>query len=423
MPGRNGASLRGSVRSPAAVGAPLSVLMATVTRVTTSDACDDSPPEERVSWEELTALTCARQFAEPDRTLDAGSDPASDPVADLLDRIGPIQSQTARSTFVGLAARQPGLSHDQVEAAFEGFRIVRGSTLRGTVHTATPAQHVVLDQVTRLGQRALWRRTLRLRRHELEDVWSALEEAARHDWLTPEALTDALRDWLHGAGEDPSVLDGQSRYFAFGHGGLLRRPLTGAWSGQGAAGYRTAAAVVERGPAPGDPAVAAVRLHLRTHGPASRHDLAWWSGLGLRAVDAALSDLGREQALWRAVGPDDRTYVDLPGAPAPVQERGVRLLPEFDAILCGYDPAARGRFVSPDHHALLWSRRNGLILPPVLIDGRVGGYWRLEGSGRRRRLEVHCFGRRPRRSDVAQPAGALASALALELTGVTITRA
>lgn len=368
-----------------------------------------------MSWEELNALTCARQFA------DAAA--GTDPVAGLLDRIGPIQSQTARSTFLGLAARLPGLAHAQVEAAFEEFRILRGSTLRGTVHTATPAQHTVLDQVTRLGQRALWRRTLRLQHHELGDVWSALEDAARDHWLTPEALTDALRDWLRDAGEDPSVLDGQSRYFAFGHGGLLRRPLTGAWSGQGAAGYRAASAVVDRGPVPVDPAVAAVLLHLRAHGPASRNDLAWWSGLGLRVIDAALLDLERAQPLWRAVGPDGRTYVDLPGAPPPHQERGVRLLPEFDAILCGYEPAARGRFANPDDHAVLWNQRNGLILPPVLIDGRVGGYWRLEGSGRRRRLEVHCFGRRPRKADVAQPAEALAAALAVELTGLTVTRA
>ena len=38
---------------------------------------------------------------------------------------------------------------------------------------------------------------------------------------------------------------------------------------------------------------AVVLLHVRSHGPASRHDIAWWSGVGLREIDAALAQ-GKE---------------------------------------------------------------------------------------------------------------------------------
>ena len=320
-----------------------------------------------ITWEDLGARTLARQFP-------AGpAAPASPPA--LLSRIGPIQSQTARSTFVGLAARAPGTTHAEVTAAFEDLAIVRGSTLRGTVHTCTPQQHRVLDAVTRVGQRRLWERTLRLEHGSLEEVWDALEAYAAEEWRTPAELGEHLRSWLAARGETRARLDDQAgRYFAFGHGGLLRRPLRGGWDGQGAPVYRSARALLER-PLP-RPEVAVqdvVLVHLAAHGPSSRHDLAWWAGLGLRVVDDALA--GIPGLVW-VTGPDGREYADLPDAPEPVDLPGVRLLPEFDALLCGYDPKARDRFVTPERHAQLWVGANGLVRPPLLVDGRIGGWWR-----------------------------------------------
>jgi hypothetical protein len=213
-------------------------------------------------------------------------------------------------------------------------------------------------------------------------------------------------------------MDNQAgRYFAFGHGGLLRRPMKGPWSGQGAPGYRTAAAVLGDREEPDDPVLGAVRTHVASYGPSSRQDISWWSGLGLRRVDGLLERL---EVTWRD-GPDGRAYADLPGAPAPRDLPGVRLLPEFDALLCGYDPRARDRFVAPADHDVLWHRTNGLMLAPLLIDGRIGGYWRLEGSGRSRALAVASFrgSRRPRKAEVDDAAAALATALDLSLSGVT----
>jgi hypothetical protein len=215
-------------------------------------------------------------------------------------------------------------------------------------------------------------------------------------------------------GRDP--LDGQQvgRYLAFGHGGLVRRPAGGDWTGQGVPVYRTLPPVVPATPAD------AVRLHLRCHGPASRHDVAWWSGWGLRVVDAVLDELG----LTGEVGPDGRTYVDLPDAPEARSVAGVRLLPEFDALMCGYDPAARERFAAPAHLRRLWSGANGMVLPPILVDGRITGYWRSLGSARRRPVDVVWFARtrRPRKAELEEPVAALEAALGITVTGVTLSR-
>jgi hypothetical protein len=316
------------------------------------------------------------------------------------------------------------VTHAAVTEAYEAWRIVRGSTLRGTVHTSTAAQHALLDATTRCAQRTLWRRFLRLDHTELDDVWSAIETYARDDWRSPAELTDHLTRWLDLHGEDESVGrmgDQAGRYFAFGHGGLLRRPLKGPWSGQGAPGYRTATVVLRDRPESADPVLDAVRTHVASYGPACRHDIAWWSGLGLRRVDALLERL---EVTWRD-GPDGRAYADLPGSPAPRDLPGVRLLPEFDALLCGYDPRARDRFVAPADNEVLWHRTNGLMLAPVLVDGRIGGHWRLEGPGRTRSLAVWSFpgSRRLRTVDLEEPSAALSAALDVSLASVEVNRA
>lgn len=353
--------------------------------------------------EDLRSASLGRQF------------PAGiDDVADLVAATGPVQSQTARSPFIGLAARRPGTTHDEVTAAYESGSIVRGSTIRGTVHTATVGQYAALGAATRVGQRALWQRLLRLEHGTLEDLWAATEVFAS-EWRTPAELERHLHDWLvEHEGANP--LEGQpiGRYLTFGHGGLVRRPVTGSWSGQGAPVYRTLHPA-----APVTP-VDAVALHVRCHGPVSRHDIAWWSGLGLRVVDSAIDRLG----LVGTPGPDGRSYVDVPDAPAPCDLPGVRLLPEFDALMCGYDPSSRDRFADPGHLRRLWNLTNGMVLPPLLVDGRITGFWRATGSATRRPLEVVWFAgtRKPRKAELEAPVAALEAALDISITQVTTTR-
>jgi hypothetical protein len=92
--------------------------------------------------------------------------------------------------------------------------------------------------------------------------------------------------------------------------------------------------------------------------------------------------------------------------------------------MCGYDPAARRRFAEPEHLTRLWSGANGLVLPPLLVDGRITGYWRAPGSAKRRPLEVVWFARtrRPRKAELDAPVAALETALGITVTDVTLTR-
>jgi hypothetical protein len=366
-------------------------------------------------WDELRGLSLARQFPGIDGV-------GAEAAAETVRRIGPIQSQTARSPYAALGARLPGVTHGAITTAYESLAIVRGSTIRGTVHTSTADHHLLLDATTRLGQRAIWVRHLPLRHGAVEDLWQATEVFAADAWRTPDELLDHLRGWLLDHDEEiPEAVDrGLGRYLTFGHGGLLRRPLKGSWSGQGAPGYRSATALLPDREPPDDAVLETVRLHLASYGPASRRDVAWWSGLGLRQVDALLERL---DLVWHD-GPDGLPYADLPDAPTARDLPGVRLLPEFDAVLCGYDPHARDRFVDPADHERLWHKNNGYMLAPVLVDGRIGGYWRIEGSGHGKTLAVTSFAgsRKPRKAELDEPVDALSTALDVSLGSVTVTR-
>lgn len=385
------------------------------------------------TWDQLRRLSTARQFP-------TGSGRGVPRVGALADRIGPMQTQTARSTFLGLAARDPRLDHATIRAAFEGAALVRGSTLRGTVHTATPMQHVLLETATRIGQRPLWQRTLRPRAFELEDLWADLAAFAAEKWRTPAELAQRLLAYVDAHDPQAGRIDpaaGFGRYLAFGYGGLVRRPMSGGWEGQGSAGYRSAEAWVREQDAALGAATDRVRvrpaadrldelvaLHLRSYGPATRDDISWWSGLRLGEIDAALVRLA--DRLTTRPGPDGRIFHDLAeGTPRPREDDGVRLLPEFDAVLCGYQPKARDRFVAPHHHAVLWNIGNGLCRAPVLHRGRVSGYWRLEGAGRSRRLEVTSFPdtKPPDLDALAEPAQGVSRALDLDIDDIRVLAA
>lgn len=363
--------------------------------------------------EELARLTLGRQFP-----VLASATPAG-----VLEGVGPMQTQTARSTYAGLVARVPEITAEQITTSFEKAEIVRGSSIRGTVHTSSAPQQRVLDAVSRLGQRRFWERSLRLQAVRPGDVWAAQDEYARDTWRSAEELTAHQASWLQSRGEAgcrEEADGGLGRYLAFGVG-LVRRPVTGSWAGQSAPEYRSAESVTGLSlPEPRQAVDEAVRMHLAAYGPASRRDLAWWTGLGLRVVDDALA---RADLRWYD-GPGGQVLADLPDAPAPAEVPGVRLLPEFDALMCAYHPTGRMRFATPNALEVLWNRANGLMLAPVLVDGRIGGHWRLEGTGRSRTLQVLVFagGRPPRPAELKGAATILVAALDLDLAGIEVQR-
>ncbi len=378
------------------------------------------------TWEQLARATLGRQFP-------AIRGRGRDAVVELVRRVGPIQSQVARAPFVTVASRQPGATYADITAVHEAYDLVRGSNLRGTVHTCAAEQHPVLDAVARRSLANLWRRSLKLERVSVEQCRAEMERFVTGRWRSRAQLRQHLTDWLASVESEASVeasrTPGVGRAMAHGHSALIRRPMTGGWDRQTPPVYRVAMDV--RGVAPSpllddpDAAVLAItRMHLAAYGPANRRDIAWWSGAGLRDVDRALGALADE--LTARDGPDGAPYYDLAETPGNGNgDPGVRLLPEYDALVVGYDPHTRDRFLDPEQLPYVWLMGNGSFSSVVLDDVRLTGSWKLTGSGPKRRVEVRMFpGQRLlAESDLADQVASLEAALDMQVVDVVITTA
>ncbi len=227
-----------------------------------------------------------------------------------------------------------------------------------------------------------------------EDFWPfalATREPRRALWLRtrPEPATSAamsgaarsVRRRLAGGGEltrkELEALVGRERTAGVGLWvDLVRAPPSGTWERRRADRFALAEDWI--GPAPGLSAAEAgahlVARYLAAFGPASRHDVAGFTGLALRPLDRLLA--GMELERFRSEEGED--LLDVPGgllpdgdAPAPP-----RFLPTWDATLLVH---ARRTGVLPEvYRPRLFGIRTPASFPSFLVDGAVAGTWRYE---------------------------------------------
>jgi hypothetical protein len=374
----------------------------------------------RLTGDDLAARTLARQFP-----VVPGQDGAA--VLELFRRLGPVQSQVPRSPFLTVASRLPGVDHATVCGLFESQQLLKTSSLRGTVHTSGREHYPWLDAVARRGRAGALRNQLKLQQVTPEELTAELEDHADAEWRTRTDLVAHGRRWLatHESEESAAAVTGTfAENLLWGHSGLLRRPKDGRWEKRTDVYHRRARALVPQLPSCSFPeALAAlVRTYLRSLGPATRRDLAYFLGAGLGPVDAALSDLGEEVVRLR--GPDDEDYVELAEPPADAAEPGVRLLPEFDALLVGFHGSHRTRFLEADQLDAVWAKVNGQFAPSVLHQGRLVATWRTVLRGSAATLEVTMLQRSaPLPEDqLSAPVAALSRVLDLAVEDVRVLR-
>jgi hypothetical protein len=374
----------------------------------------------RLTGEDLRLRTLARQFP----AVPAAPGPGD--IVALLDHLGPIQSQVPRAPFLALAARLPGMAYADLCGLFESGAVLKGTNIRGTVHTSTAPQFASLNAAAVEARRGPIRATLRLDAVSPEDLEREIERYCWGQWRPRRDVVDHARGWLRE--HDPQALTeplettfGAS--LVWGHSGLCRRPKDGHWERRTDAFHQTARArLADLSVVPLSVALPhLVRTYLAALGPATRDDLSYFFGLRIRDVDAALAALDPELEVLS--GPDDERYVDLLGAPtAPGAEPGLRLLPEFDALLVGFHGRHRSRFVARDQLEEIWARANGIFSPAVLWEGRLVGTWRTTRPAQRTAIEVTMLGDwRPLAADLfAQAVADVERALAVQVTDVVV---
>jgi hypothetical protein len=114
------------------------------------------------------------------------------------------------------------------------------------------------------------------------------------------------------------------------------------------------------------------RRYFTSHGPATVHDFAWWSGLKISEARAAIE---MTAAHLTSETIDGKVYWMSPDRPAlrPVLPR-VHLLPGFDEYMLGYQD--RSAALDPQHVQKILPGSNGVFMPTIVINGRVAGTWK-----------------------------------------------
>ena len=122
--------------------------------------------------------------------------------------------------------------------------------------------------------------------------------------------------------------------------------------------------------------------YLRSHGPATERDFAWWSGIPLTETRAALAEV-RDRLV--ELGFEGKTYWLSPETAALLEDgvpgqRAVLALPGFDEFLLGYTDRS---IALPAHHAdKIVPGGNGVFKKTIVAGGEVVGTWAAPGNGR-----------------------------------------
>jgi hypothetical protein len=315
---------------------------------------------------ELNRATLARQLLLERRRS---------PVVRALERLAGLQAQWAPAPYVGLWTRLQGFRRETLERLLLREQAVRAVLMRGTVHLVSRRDYGLFGSAVALPP---WISPASAELAAL--VHDSLLELGREPRTRAEVLA-WLRD-THGIDHD----GGAGFWYALRTvGRLTHAPASGAWKQPRETRYvlidheqTDRLAARER----------LVRRYLGAFGPATRADIAEWSGLRVRDFEPALDRL---EPLRRFRDERGRELLDIPRAPLPPGDCSapVRFLPRYDNLVLSHSDRTR---VVADEHRRVVIHGGGMVEATFLVDGFVAGLWRVE----RGRVRTEPFAPLPR---------------------------
>ena len=273
-----------------------------------------------------------------------------------VERLGGIQNQYAPNAYIRLATCLEGFRGDQLTRALERRTVVQGTLMRATIHLVSAREY--------------WLYAMGIRRALREWQLRVDRETERAMLRRADALRDALAEGPKPARELGPLLERHVGLWVE----LVRVPPSGTWEKRRADLYALAEQVV--GPCDVSEEEGLdhlVRAYLRGFGPASLDDVSSWAGVPGRLLEPSLDRV----PLRRLSG----GLLDLPRMTRPPAETPapVRLLPTWDAVLLVH--ARRTGVMPEEYRPTVFATKNPPSVPTFLVDGRVSGAWRLDGSG------------------------------------------
>ena len=289
---------------------------------------------------------------------------------DAVRRLVGLQAQEPASPYIALWNRLLGFEADHLDAAFRDFELVKASLMRITLHAVAAedrgAFHAAMSSTLRAARLHDDRfRSTGLTIADADAIVSQL--LAFSDRPRNRKAIEAMLAERLGTPLKPGV------WWALrSTAPLVHAPQEEPWSFGRAPSFMAA----PDADATHDRAEAIQRLivrYLEAFGPASRRDVAQFALLKQSDLGPAFAALTDE--LVPIDGPGGVALFDVPGAPLPDGDEPAppRLLAMWDSVLLAYKD--RGRVI-PSAYRSHVIRRNGDVLPTVLVDGYVAGVWR-----------------------------------------------
>lgn len=305
------------------------------------------------------------------------------PVPRALERTAGLQAQFPPSPYIGLWSRLEGFRKERLSRALERASVVKATLMRMTLHLVSADDYVLFAGALKEHWIAMLERRLDGSGHEV-DVDALVGRALALASETPRRREDILQALGAPAEETP--------WFVWSlvhtHADLVHGPESAAWRWTtGRTPYVAARAWLRRTPETSARAAQhLVRSYFAAFGPATRADLAQWSGAPLTRLQPALAALEPELRTFR----DERgqRLLDLRRAPRPDGDTPapVRFLPKWDNVLLAHQDRSR---ILDDRLRSTVIRKNGDVLSTFLVDGFVAGAWRLDSG----RVVLEPFGR------------------------------
>ena len=318
-----------------------------------------------------------------------------------IERVAGLQAQWPPSPYIGLWSRVEGFRQDDLVRAIARTHVVKATLMRTTLHHVTARDYLAYAGLFR-ERREEWARQ-QLGALEADSDVDRLAErlaelAAERPRTRPELLALLGRPKLTLEDRAPWLF----WYLLAAKAGLINGPSSSVWRAHTSGGtFVPARSWLGATGASGDAAAAhLVRRYLGAFGPATRADVAQWTGLPLKTLDPGFALL-RLRRLRDELG---RELLDLPRAPLPPSETPAppRFLPRWDNLLLSHDDRRR---VLPEEYRKTVIAKNGDVAQTFLVDGFVAGMWALKGS--RVRLEPFAPLPRATRAELEEEAARL----------------
>jgi hypothetical protein len=267
--------------------------------------------------------------------------------------------------YLGLWSRVAGLERDAVTEALRQRRVVQGTLLRCTIHLVSRRDYWPFAIGIREARRAWVLRVVK------GTTAAGLARAAAD-------LRAALAGGPLRRTEIDRIVGPENRVGVGMWLDLVRVPPSGTWERRRADLYGLAEDWL--GP---DPVLSVeeciellVRRYLGGFGPATRPEIADWSGIPV----ATLAPVLKGMALRSLRAEDGAELLDLPRAPLPAGDTPVpvRFLPVWDATLLVH--ARRSQILPEEFRSRVFNTKQPQSVNTFLVDGSVAGTWRYEGG-------------------------------------------